>query len=138
MFEPTRYDEFLLGSIAHRWVSFMSWQRNWEAEQLLAHDCGFLGVDLHPHSTLYLPCESFKPCHSWSHAKVFAAENEVSLHAELLERGDDAAVYRIYFRFQFAKISKVHFSRLAPDSTFCLDLPKFELPLQNVVFLWEL
>lgn len=116
----------------------MSSSRNKDAERLLAHNCGFVGFDLHPHSTLYFPVRTLRTLPHLVARRMFATENEVSLHAELLELGNDATAYRIYFRFRFAKISKVHFSRLVPGTTFRLDRSQFELPLQDVVFHWEL
>lgn len=136
MFEPSRNDEYLLGRIAHSWISYMAGGRNSDAIGLLANDCGFLGFDLNPHSIVYIPIRAIRSLPRLTARRIFASDNEVSLHVELLQPIFNNNLYRIYFRFRFARISKVHFSSMADGMTYHLDHPQFELPLQEVVFLW--
>lgn len=99
-------------------------------------DCGFVGFNIAECSTVYVPVRKIEKLLNLEARKTFAAENAVAVHVEMakanaLPRGP---AYRIYFRFQFAKISKVHFSRIDELTVSSIESQRYQLNLEEVIF----
>ncbi len=128
----SRQDQILLSRLACQWISFMHSGCHREAERMLAPDCGLFGLQTAKHSHVFLPMLSLKWLPRLRVRRIYAMDNWVSLHVTLADCGPTTQLYRICFRFRFAKITKVDLSALLYDCTLLHEQAQFELPLGEV------
>ena len=127
-------NEVYLSSVALQWITHISNGRTNLANRLLTHDCGLFGFDIEKHSTIYISASKIKKLPIMTTRRIFAATNAVVLSVELAGDSLTESIYQVYFRFQFAKISKVHFSRWDETSLSSLEQKWLQIDLDDVRF----
>ena len=89
------------------------------------------------HSHIFLPILSLERLPQLKLHRVYAVDSTVSFHVALADLHSTTQLYRIYFRFCFAKITKVDLSALVYDCALPFEQSQFELPLGEVSFFWS-
>lgn len=132
--QPLQQDNVLKCRLAWQWISYMHNGRELEAARMLASDCGLLGVQTTKHSSIFLPILQVKWLPRCQVLRIYSVDDTVSLHVALADRHSPTQLFRIYFRFCFAKITKVDLSALYDDYKLPFEQSQFELPLGEVIF----
>ena len=134
MREPSRTNTILICKLAWQWISYMQSGRGREAERMLAPDCGLLGVQTTKHSSIFLPVLSLKWLPRLRVLRIYSVDSTVALHVALADNVASSKLYRVYFRFCFAKIAKIDLSALINDWKLPFEQKQFSIPLEEVIF----
>ena len=101
---------------------------------MLTWDCGMLGIQTDAYSHIYFPTRSLRWLPSATIRRAYSFDHSVSIHVSSAEANLDSDLYRIFFRFRFTQITKVHLSKWVDEASLPCEQKAFQLPIVEVTF----